>query len=182
MLQGERIRLRVLEPADARTIAGWHETHEFTVLDGSPFPTSLAQTEAWLAGLPPPSFAQTVLGVINQAGDLIGYLSLRRMNPTDRNAEFGIALGPAHWNQGCGTDATRTLIRFAFAEMNLHRVTLRVADYNPRARRVYEKVGFKVEGVLREARWWNGAWHDTIVMGLLAHEFLAADRARTLLK
>ena len=172
MIVGERVRLRALRPEDVDTFQRWHENHEFTVLDGRIYPPSPTATEAWLRSKSLPSFADATFGIEDEGGHLIGYTSLRRTAAEDRSAEFGIALGPSHWSQGYGTDATRTMLRFAFTEMNLHRVMLRVADYNPRAQRVYEKCGFQVEGRLREARYYNGEWRDKIVMGILSREFL----------
>jgi RimJ/RimL family protein N-acetyltransferase len=93
-----------------------------------------------------------------------------------RNADSGIAIERAYWDKGYGTDATHTMLRFAFTEMGLHRVTLGVADYNARARRVYEKCGFQVEGRLREAKFRDGRWCDNIIMGILDREFLALDQ------
>ena len=93
------------------------------------------------------------------------------MAAEDRNADFGIAIERGHWDQGYGTDATRTILRFAFTEMNLHRVSLGVLDYNARARRCYEKCGFREEGRVREHHFHDGRWHDQIMMGILQHEF-----------
>lgn len=171
MLHGIRVRLRPLEPDDAATVWRWHQNHEFTVLDGHIYPPTLAATTEWVCSLPLLTYANVRFGIEDERGRLVGYTSLRRTEPEDRCADFGIALGPEHWNQGYGTDATRTILRFAFREMNLHRVTLRVADYNPRALRVYEKCGFRLEGRIRETRFHDGEWRDKLLMGILDREF-----------
>lgn len=173
MIKGERVALRPVDVTDGETIWSWHREHEFTVLDGHIYPPTLAATRDWLLSLPSPAFHNVTFAIEREDGVLMGYTSLKRVEPEDRNAEFGIALGPEYWNQGYGTDATRTMLRFAFMEINLHRVLLRVLDDNARARRVYEKCGFVVEGRLREARFSNGRWHDKIVMGILDREFFA---------
>jgi len=177
MLRGERVCLRALEPGDAATVWRWFQDHEVSQLDGQIYPTSLVQTEAWLGTLSQPSFRGVTLGIEAENGALIGYLSLTRTEPEDRSARFGILLGRDAWDQGYGTDATRTILRFAFTEMNLHRVELGVSDYNPRAQRVYEKCGFQVEGRRREARFHKGCWTDKIEMAILDREFLSLDQA-----
>jgi RimJ/RimL family protein N-acetyltransferase len=171
VLRGERVRLRALEPDDAPEVWRWHQDHEFSVLDGNIYPESLITTTDWIRSLGQPTFNKVYFGIEKEDGTLIGSISLRRTEPADRSAEFGIAIAREWWNQGYGTDATRTILRFAFTDMNLHRVMLRVTDYNRRAQHVYERCGFRVEGRLREARWHDGRWHDKIVMGILAHEF-----------
>jgi Acetyltransferase (GNAT) domain len=81
--------------------------------------------------------------------------------------------GAALYGRGLGTKATRLVLAFAFGALDLHRVELEVYDFNPRARRVYEKVGFVVEGVRRDALWWDGAWHGAVMMAILAPEWHA---------
>jgi RimJ/RimL family protein N-acetyltransferase len=172
MLRGDRVRLRALEPEDAQEIWRWWQDHEFRVLDGNIYPPSLVATVDWVRSLGQPSFGGVALGIEREDGALLGYVSLKRTVPEDRCAEFGIAVAREFWDQGYGTDATRTMLRFAFQQMNLHRVTLRVVDYNHRARHVYEKCGFAVEGRLREVRFHDGCWHDKFIMGILDREFL----------
>lgn len=171
MINGERVRLRALEPTDAETVWSWYRDHEFSVLDGNTYGTSIETTRAFLDSLKSPSYADASFGIETETGVLIGMVRLKRGVPEDRHADFGIAIERAYWNRGYGTDATRTILRFAFEEMNLHRVSLGVLDYNVRAQRCYEKCGFRVEGRLRQSRFRDGRWCDEILMGILQDEF-----------
>jgi RimJ/RimL family protein N-acetyltransferase len=63
--------------------------------------------------------------------------------------------------------------RYAFEELNLHRLSLGVFAYNPRARRAYEKAGFVVEGRERGAILRDGQRADVIIMGILREEWRA---------
>jgi RimJ/RimL family protein N-acetyltransferase len=84
----------------------------------------------------------------------------------------GIGLGEReHWGKGYGTDAMRVILKYAFSELNLYRVSLNVFDYNPRAKRSYEKVGFKEEGRCREFLLRDGKRYDLIFMGILRSEW-----------
>ncbi|HKS92694.1 MAG TPA: GNAT family protein, partial [Tepidiformaceae bacterium] len=74
-----------------------------------------------------------------------------------------------------GTDTMRTVCRFGFEVMNLHRIELDVSERNKRAIAVYERVGFKVEARRRHARFKFGAYVDVVVMGLLEGELKPAD-------
>ena len=85
---------------------------------------------------------------------------------------MGIFIGDKnYWSKGYGTDAMRTLLRFAFGEANLHRVELEVFAFNPRAIRTYEKAGFELEGVRKQALFREGAWHDEHIMATLRDEW-----------
>lgn len=77
------------------------------------------------------------------------------------------------WGKGYGTDAMRLVLRYAFQELNLRRVTLDVFGYNPRAVRSYEKSGFRHEGRLRQLLFRDGQRHDLIFMGILREEWEA---------
>jgi RimJ/RimL family protein N-acetyltransferase len=63
------------------------------------------------------------------------------------------------------------LLKCCFHTLNLHRVELTVYDYNPRAKHIYEKVGFKEIGRKREAKWLEGKYYDIIIMDILDREF-----------
>ena len=90
-----------------------------------------------------------------------------------RNAFVGISiLNRDDWGKGYGTDAMKIGLRFAFTELNLNRVTLNTFEYNPRAIRSYEKVGFKHEGRMRGALLKDGKRWDMLFMGILREEWL----------
>ena len=66
------------------------------------------------------------------------------VNWNGRDAFVGLGIGETeYWNKGYGTDVMNVLLRYAFMELNLLRVTLSVFEYNPRAIRSYEKAGFR---------------------------------------
>src|SRR5207237_8163289 len=79
----------------------------------------------------------------------------------------------SYWNRGIGTEVTRMIVEHAFVDMNLNRVSLEVHAFNPRAIRAYEKAGFTREGVARQGKWANGAFHDIVQMSILRAECLA---------
>ena len=80
-------------------------------------------------------------------------------------------LDPAVLGQGLGTEALRLIAAHGFGTMKLHRLALRVLDFNERAIAAYGKVGFVIEGRERQTALIDGQWHDDVMMGMLAHEF-----------
>jgi RimJ/RimL family protein N-acetyltransferase len=102
----------------------------------------------------------------------LGEAVLRNVDRHNRCAGYRISLGgPSHFGRGLGTRATRLVLDFAFGPLGLHRIELEVYEFNARARHVYEKLGFVVEGLRRDALWWDGAWHGAVSMAMLAHEW-----------
>jgi RimJ/RimL family protein N-acetyltransferase len=95
------------------------------------------------------------------------------VNWPGRDAFVGLGIGePEYWNKGYGTDVMNTLLRFAFTEINLRRVTLTVFEYNPRAIRSYEKAGFRHEGRKRQLLNREGKRWDELYMGILREEWM----------
>ena len=103
---------------------------------------------------------------------LIGFVHLFSVNWSHGDAWVGIGIGERdYWGNGYGTDAMRVILRYVFTELNLHRVTLGVFEYNQRARRSYEKVGFVVEGRVRGEMLRQGRRWDVYIMGILREEW-----------
>lgn len=107
---------------------------------------------------------------IDSSARLVGTCCLVEIDWPARQAELRIRIEKASWGTGIGTRACRALLEHAFTQLNLDRVWLRVFDVNPRARAMYEKLGFVVEGTLRRAAFVDGALTDVIVMGLFKSE------------
>jgi RimJ/RimL family protein N-acetyltransferase len=104
-------------------------------------------------------------------GKLIGAVRLRDAQPETGCAELDIYLGEKeYWGQGYGTDAMRTVCRYGFDKMRLHKITLEVVTENHAAHHIYQKVGFTDEGRLREVFRRDGQWYDMFTMGLLEGE------------
>lgn len=105
---------------------------------------------------------------------LLGDIGLDVINNwASHDAFVGIAIGNREdWGKGYGTDAMKIILRFAFTEINLRRVTLTVFEYNPRAVRSYEKAGFRHEGRLRETLLRDGKRWDVLYMGILREDWL----------
>ncbi|HWC81998.1 MAG TPA: GNAT family protein [Pseudonocardiaceae bacterium] len=113
------------------------------------------------------------LTIIERAtGRYAGEVVLNDLDPDNQSCSFRIGLaGPEFFGRGLGTEATRLILAHAFEVVGLHRIGLEVYAFNPRARHVYEKVGFVPEGTLRHALNWDGQWWDAHVMSLLAPDW-----------
>ena len=110
-------------------------------------------------------------------GRLIGNCGLHQLDWTNRHATLGIFIGDKnYWGRGFGTDATQTLLRYAFQEANLHRIELEVFSFNQRAIHMYDKCGFKLEGTRRQALFREGQWHDEHIMAILRDEWQTLNR------
>ena len=116
--------------------------------------------------------AKNYLIIDKESGSPIGYTSLINIDFKNRNADFMIEIGEkSFWGKGYAAETLNMILNYAFLEMNLHRISLKVFSFNTRAINLYTSAGFKKEGVLREALYRNGQWHDIIQMGMLHAEY-----------
>ncbi|KPJ62633.1 hypothetical protein AMJ44_15390 [candidate division WOR-1 bacterium DG_54_3] len=173
MIEGKKVRIRALEKTDIDEIMKWVNDEEVKDNLLMRYPVSRYQEEKWIeTALDDSNQRNKVFAIETKEGIYLGGIGLHRIDWENRNAEAGIVIGKKeHWNKGYGTDAMMAILDFAFSQMNLHRVYLRVFEYNLRGIRSYQKCGFKKEGVLRQDRYDNGEYHNTVMMGILRDEF-----------
>jgi len=170
-LEGDLVRLRAREESDLEFVYRWINDWETIKYLGQRYPRSRAFERQWLtSGDPAYGNAAFIAETLADARP-IGWLGLHGATPENRCADLGIAIGEHDFlGGGYGTDAMRTICRFGFDMMNLNRIQLTVYDWNPRAIRCYEKVGFRHEGVIRDGIFKAGRWNNLVLMGLLRGE------------
>ena len=102
----------------------------------------------------------------------IGNGSLHMVSQGNDRAELGIMIGEKeYWNKGLGTETVKLLTDFGFSVLSLHSLSLAVKEFNERAKRTYEKVGYKNAGRIRDFYKMNGKYYDEILMDILREEF-----------
>jgi RimJ/RimL family protein N-acetyltransferase len=139
-----------------------------------PHPYTLEDEEEWFNRQRQEQNARRFAILTRAEGRLLGNCGLHQLDWMNRHAMFGIFIGDKdYWGKGYGADATRALLRYAFEEANLHRIALEVFAFNSRAIRMYEKVGFRMEGTRKQVLFREGAWHDEHIMAILRDEWAA---------
>jgi len=171
---GQKVYLRPLERADAPLLQQWINDPEVTRTLLAYQPINLAAEERWLDELDKTDH-DVVLGIAIACTDtLIGAVGLHRIDYKNRHAQFGIMIGDRHeWHKGYGAEATALMVAYAFDTLNLNRVYLHVYVTNPYARRIYEKVGFQTEGILRQESYREGGYVDAVAMAILRGDWEA---------
>jgi RimJ/RimL family protein N-acetyltransferase len=182
MLPGEITTLRALDRADLKNAVAWLNDPALRRLVASYKPMSMSEEDRWYERMLQSSTDQVF--AIDRSDDgadgrhvglHIGLCGIHEIQWKNRCATVGILIGDAALHgKGYGTDAMRSLVRYAHDELALHRVSLEVFTDNTRAIRSYEKLGFMREGVRRQAMWKDGAFRDLLVMSVLPGELRAA--------
>lgn len=115
--------------------------------------------------------------LVGAEGNRVGFVSLSesRYGPDEtaraRSAELAYWVAPDRQGQGYGADAAARMVRYAFGDRNLRRLSARVGAFNDASAALLESLGFEHEGTRREAAWYRGAYHDMLTYGLLRSEW-----------
>jgi RimJ/RimL family protein N-acetyltransferase len=174
MIEGTIVNLRAQDMDDLERNTRWINDREVTHFLAARYQFPLIAEESWLLerSRTMPSYADMGLAIDTKDGRHIGNVGLHRGSPEERTCELGIMIGEKDcWGGGYGTDALRTIARFAFEEMNMNRIGLDVYAFNTRAMRAYEKAGFVEEGRRRQDLYKDGEYHDVVMMSLLREDW-----------
>lgn len=172
---GERVRLRPLGSGDLRRLVKWFSDPQVSHFLGRTSGVTLEEEERWFREYARKGDEQ--IFAIEVEGVHVGNVGLHKVDRAHRKADLGVLIGEATlWSRGYGTDAIRAALRYAFDVLALHKVSLDVLEYNHRAIRAYENVGFVREGLHRQDIYKDGRFFDVVRMSILASEFRARDR------
>ncbi len=176
LFQGRLVRLAAPVPADAARFAEWNNDSEYLRQMDTDYARPRNEQDFVEETQALRSDSNGVLFHIHTLAEdrMIGFVAIHGIEWNNQAGKISIGIGdPEYRGQGYGTDAMRLALRYAFEELNLHRLGLNVNANNPGAIRVYEKLGFRHEGVVREAIHRDAEWVDRLYMGLLRSEWVA---------
>ena len=174
-ISGEKVYLRPYETEeDRQAMYDGTFVHESNLFTGSQKPFTRMKIDQYVDKIMSGSDSSRVDFVICRQEDdtPVGEVVLNEIH--QRNANLRIWLFSDEWfGQGYGTEAIRLMLDYGFGMLNLHRIELGVYNHNERGLHVYEKVGFRKEGVLREYLYFDHKYYDLVMMSILEHEYRA---------
>ncbi|MGA4798782.1 GNAT family N-acetyltransferase [Streptomyces lavendulocolor] len=173
-LTGDHVVLRPTTERDAEAIAEILTDPEVLTFTGTPAgdpAPSLDFLRSWYGSRADLTDRLDLALVDRASGETVGELVFNEWDEANRSCNFRTLVGPRGRDRGLGTEAIRLFLAHGFERVGLNRISLGVYAFNPRAIRVYEKVGFVREGVEREALLHEGRWIDSVTMSVLAREW-----------
>ncbi|QDV38019.1 CmcI family methyltransferase [Tautonia plasticadhaerens] len=169
-LKGDRVRLVPLDRSlHLENAYRWLNDPAVTATLKHHFGVSRSEEEAFFERSESARDRDLLWGIHDESGRHLGMIGLH-VNWRMRCASGGLFLGARDaWGQGFGTDAVRVRTRFAFEQLGLHRVEGHT--FNPSMRRIYEKAGYRAEGVSRKVFWRDGRWNDAHRYALIEEDY-----------
>jgi len=175
MLSGDLVDLRAIEALDLELLTAWMNDPTIMLYWGRPGNTTTLAEVAETERRESARGNSRKYMIATKAGTRIGIIDYYDLDWVARSAWTSILVGDSeYWGGGYGTDAMRTLLRYLFRQLGLHRVSLNVHETNTRAQRSYRKNGFVPEGTLREWAYFDGHWENAVLMSVLDRDFEAS--------
>jgi RimJ/RimL family protein N-acetyltransferase len=178
LFHGKLVCLKAVDPETmAEAYSRWSQDTEYwRLMSAEPAqPMSIKSTREWLEEelyKDPPGFTMFAIHTLED-DRLIGEVGFEDDDLPYGETFVAIGIGAReNWGKGYGTDAMRVILRYAFMELNLQRVSLTVSEYNSRAIQSYLKAGFVEEGRLRGSERRAGRRFNLVYMGILREEWL----------
>ena len=174
MIAGEKIRLRVVTHTDLALLDAWQndpqvnsEFGEFGLRPAGSVSRGFAEN-----GLL--SSRHGMLLIVTQDDTVVGLVDYHqeRYGPNEGSIVYniGISIAAEQRGKGYGTEAQKLLAAYLFSTYPIMRVEASTDIENVPEQRALEKAGFTREGVLRQAQWRSGRWHDLVVFSKLRGE------------
>jgi RimJ/RimL family protein N-acetyltransferase len=180
MLTASRVTIGPFVPNDFAPLFCWANDAAAARLDFAWRPVDMMAHQQWWDSLGKDA-ARVVFAIRKTAEPaIIGYVQINGINSVHRSAELGIRIGEEkNRGRGYGKEALGVAVEFCWNHLNLNRVQLVVFKHNLRAIAAYKGVGFKKEGLLKQAAFIGGAWVDLVLMAALRPAPVRRGKARS---
>ena len=173
--QGDKVRLRPLrlEDAEAAFIAGLDSPSRQVLQLGVELPTSVEGIRSSLEKLVDCKDANGIIvfTVETLEGENVGGLSYHSRDRKNGVFSFGVVIDRAHWQKGYAEDAINILLRYGFRERRYQKCNSACVHTNEASIALHKALGFAEEGRVRRRHFFDGVYHDDILIGMTVEEF-----------
>ena len=169
MLEGKNVNLRIMEKEDLPLFAEWVNKPEFFGEYNPLRQTSKMEIEK---DFDKSTLEQTGFIIEKKDGSKIGFIChFILVHPAGKLLEIGYSLVPSERGKGYCTEAVRIMVDYLFLSRNLMRIQACTDTRNLASQKVLEKVGFKREGIMRNAFFWRGKWTEDCLYSIVREEW-----------
>ena len=169
-LKGKKVTLRAIEKEDIeflRTMLNDAEMEKNVI--GWSFAISQYEQEKWYENQI--QNKNNLRYIIETEENKIGLATISNIDWKNRKASHGIKLYGDMKGKGYGTDTVRTIMKYAFEELQLNKLYGTILEYNEASINLYKKCGWEVEGVLKESIFKNNKYNNELQVGILKKQY-----------
>ena len=172
--QGERVRLRAVEPEDWKVFNQWDlDTETARDCYWIPFPKSQEAARKWALDLSLEAPKGDVFRFVieNLEGEFVGTINTHDCVPRNGTFSYGLAIRREYQRQGYASEAIRLVLSYFFIELRYQKCNVGVYDFNEASIRLHESLGFQHEGRVRRSYFTGGKYYDFINLGITREEY-----------
>ncbi|WP_456112498.1 GNAT family N-acetyltransferase [Ruminococcus sp.] len=174
ILKDDVVLLRAIEEDDANVLMDLINDPEVeNSVFGWSYPVSLSSQKKWILNL---SNDTTVRYIIDVDKEAVGVAIISSIDMKNRTSNMNIKLLKSVRGRGIAMHALGLIIRYCFDELNMHCLTANVIERNENSRKLWIKLGFNEDGVLRQRIYKNGTYHNIVSYSLLREEYYERNR------
>lgn len=178
MYKDDKIRLRGFKKEDASKLVEMRNDFQgIKSFCGSPFPVNIQTEERWIESMYPPGLKTSIYFAVEEIASesLIGYCVARQIDYINSNALVGTLLFEEFRGKGNFKRVSNLLYSYLFNEINLHKVYTSILKDNIVSIESHKKLGFKIEGEIREQIFQSGKYKDVYFLSLYSKSFMKSD-------
>lgn len=172
--EGERVRLRAVEPQDWAVFHRWGQDSE-TARSGyeTGFPQSEEAARAWTERLAmsTPDSDQFRWVIEDTDGEMAGTINTHSCERRNGTFSYGVVVSREHRGKGYAREAISLVLNYYFGELRYQKATVHVYGFNRPSAKLHESMGFTLEGLLRRMMYTDGQYFDIMVYGITAEEW-----------
>ena len=177
-IEGEIIDLVAVNSKWANLVCKWMNDPKVRHYLRNIWPQTLEEVKKLLESLPNRQMRELIVFTVyhKHAKRPIGSIGFNQINWVSRNANIFINIGePEFWGKGIAGEASKLMINYGFTELNLHKIYAGVFTPNKRSLRVFQKLGFEKEAILKEEMYIDGQYHDIHKFALFKRDWKMKD-------
>jgi RimJ/RimL family protein N-acetyltransferase len=173
MLKGQKTYLRAIEEKDLAKLLQWRNQPNFRKYFREYRELNWEMQFAWYQDKVVSDDRVRMFAILDQEKELIGACGVCYINWVDRNGDFSIYIGAndLYIDDVLAIDAAYSLIRYSFEELNLHRLWAEIYDIDNAKIKMFDTLGFQLDGRHRETHWTGGHWVDSLFYSLLSQDY-----------
>ena len=173
MLKGKYVGLRAIEESDLSQLLLWRNQPNYRRFFREYRELSQTNQRNWFDSKVLNDKSTEMFSIVDvNTGELLGACGLCYIDWINRNADFSIYIGKddLYIDERYAIEAAQIMMKYGFEELNLHRLWSEIYSFDEAKKVMFDRLGFKLEGVHKETHWTEGRWCDSLFYGYVMHD------------
>ena len=174
MLKGKYVGLRAIEESDLSQLLLWRNQPNYRRYFREYRELSQTNQKIWFDSKVLNDKSTEMFSIVDvNTGELLGACGLCYIDWINRNADFSIYIGKddLYIDEKYAIEAAQILMKYGFEELNLHKLWSEIYSFDEAKKVMFDRLGFKLEGVHKEKHWTEGKWCDSLFYGYLQMKY-----------